>query len=93
MIKTLFSRALLVMLAALFAAPLRAGDSAPEQLIRQTADEVLAIIKQRNEEFKKEPSKMYQMVDDKVLPHFDFDRMTDLALGRYRRDVTPAQKP
>jgi phospholipid transport system substrate-binding protein len=93
MIKTLFSRALLVMLVALFAAPLRAGDSAPEQLIRQTADEVLAIIKQRNEEFKKEPSKMYQMVDDKVLPHFDFDRMTDLALGRYRRDVTAAQKP
>ena len=33
------------------------------------------------------------MVDEKVLPHFDFDRMTDLALGRYKRQVNGDQRP
>lgn len=70
-----------------------AGDSAPELLIRQTADEVLQIIKTRQGEFKQDPSTLFKLVDAKVLPHFDFDRMTDLALGRYKRKVESEQKP
>ncbi len=70
-----------------------AGDSIPEQLIRQTADEVIEIIGQRQQEFLQDPAKLYAMVDEKVLPHFDFDRMTNLALGRYKRKVTAEQKP
>jgi phospholipid transport system substrate-binding protein len=86
-------RTLVLFLLAFVLSPLQAGDSVPEQMIRNTADEVLAIIKQRQDEFKKDPAKMYQMVDEKVLHHFDFDRMTDLALGRYKRDVKAEQKP
>ncbi len=73
--------------------PIWAGDSAPEKMIRQTADEVLDIIKARKIEFKEDPSKLFTLVDEKVLPHFDFSRMTDLALGRYRKKVTDTQKP
>ena len=73
--------------------PMQASaDSAPEQLIRKTADEVLAIIKSHQAEYKQDPAKMYAMVDEKVLPHFDFERMTNLALGRYRKKVKPEQK-
>jgi len=86
-------RTLVLFLLAFVLSPLRAGDSVPEQMIRDTADEVIAIIKQRQDEFKKDPAKMYQMVDEKVLHHFDFDRMTDLALGRYKRDIKAEQKP
>ena len=73
--------------------PAWSSDSVPEQLIRQTADEVLVIIKQRQQEFQQDPAKLYSMVDEKVLPHFDFDRMTDLALGRFKRKVTSEQRP
>jgi len=69
-----------------------AGDSVPEQLIRKTADEVIDIIKQRQQEFKEEPARLYAMVDEKVLPHFDFERMTGLALGRYKRKVKGEEK-
>lgn len=72
--------------------PLWAGDSAPEILIRQTSDDVLTSIKSRQQEFSQEPARLYAMVDEIVLPHFDFDRMTNLALGRYRRKVKADQK-
>lgn len=73
--------------------PLLAGESEPEKLVRQTADEVLTVIKTRQPEFKEDPAKLFQLVDEKVLPHFDFERMTDLALGRYKRKVKGNQKP
>jgi phospholipid transport system substrate-binding protein len=82
-----------VLIAGFFQQPVMAGDSAPEKLIKITADEVLEIIKSRSQEFKQDPARLYAMVDEKVLPHFDFDRMTNLALGRYRTKVNKQQKP
>jgi phospholipid transport system substrate-binding protein len=82
-----------VLIAGFFQQPVMAGDSAPEKLIKITADEVLEIIKSRSQEFKQDPARLYAMVDEKVLPHFDFDRMTNLALGRYRTKVSKQQKP
>jgi phospholipid transport system substrate-binding protein len=73
--------------------PLLAVDAGPEELIRSTANEVLDIIKKRQGEFTEEPSKLFELVDARVLPHFDFERMTELALGRYRRDIKGDQKP
>lgn len=68
------------------------GESAPEKLIRITSEDVLATIKSRQQEFEREPARLYAMVDEKVLSHFDFVRMTNLALGRYRRQVKEHQK-
>lgn len=72
--------------------PAFAAGSLPEQLIRQTSDEVLANIKSSQAEYAAKPARLYAMVDEKVLPHFDFERMTDLALGRYKRKVDEVQK-
>lgn len=68
------------------------AQSAPEQLIRNTTQDVLDTIKARHQEYLDEPAKLYDMVDEKVLPHFDFERMTNLALGRYKRKVKGAKK-
>ena len=87
------AKSLLLLIASLLWQPLWAADSAPEQLVRVTADQVLAEIKSRQAEFQQDPAKLYAMVDEKVLQHFDFDRMTDLALGRYKRQVKGDQKP
>jgi phospholipid transport system substrate-binding protein len=70
-----------------------ATEIGPEQLIRQTADKVLSEIKTNSAKYKEDPSQLYSLVDEVVLPHFDFVAMTDLALGRYKNKVDASQKP
>jgi phospholipid transport system substrate-binding protein len=65
---------------------------APDALIRNTVDEVTAIIKQDKDIQAGDQKKINALVDAKVLPHFDFARMTQLAVGKYWRTATPDQK-
>ncbi len=65
---------------------------APDALIRNTVDEVTAIIKQDKDIQAGDQKKILALVDAKVLPHFDFARMTQLAVGKYWRTATPEQK-
>ena len=65
---------------------------APDVLIKNTVQEVVAIIKQDKDIQAGDPKKIAALVDAKVLPHFDFVRMTQLAVGKYWRTATPEQK-
>ncbi len=65
----------------------------PEKLIKDTSDKVIAEIKENADRYQSDPQSIYQLVDEVVLPHFDFTAMTDLALGRYKDDVAVDQKP
>jgi len=65
---------------------------APDVLIRNTVDEVTAIIKQDKDIQAGDQKKIQALVDAKVLPHFDFGRMTQLAVGKYWRSASPEQK-
>lgn len=65
----------------------------PEDLIKQTADRVLAEIKTNSKKYEEDIGQLYDFVDRVVLPHFDFDAMTDLALGKYESKIDAAQKP
>jgi len=67
--------------------------TAPEELIRETSNKVIAEIKANREIYREDPSKIYQLVDTVVLPHFDFSAMTDLALGSYKSEVSAQQRP
>ena len=64
----------------------------PDTLIRNTVDEVTTIIKQDKDIQAGDQKKISALVDAKVLPHFDFARMTQLAIGKYWRSTTPEQK-
>jgi phospholipid transport system substrate-binding protein len=70
----------------------RADVIAPDTLIRNTVDEVTAIIKRDKDIQAGDQKKILALVDAKVLPHFDFTRMTQLAVGKYWRTATPEQK-
>ncbi len=70
-----------------------AAESNPQELIRQTADKVLSKIQSDSERFQQDPAKLYALVDEVVLPHFDFDMMVDLALGRYKSKISAEQRP
>jgi len=85
-------------LSALFAgllyllAPLAQAEMAPDELVRITSDKVLEAIKQNREQLKTDPQLVYRIVDELVLPHFDFEAMSKLVLGVYWRRATPAQQ-
>jgi phospholipid transport system substrate-binding protein len=75
--------------AVLFACALNAGaaETSPDMLVKSTADEVLAVIRTT-----KDKRALREAAEQKVLPHFDFRAMTQLAVGRYWRDASPAQQ-
>lgn len=64
----------------------------PDVLIRNTVDEVIAVVKQDKDIQAGDQKKIVALVDSKVLPHFDFERMTQLAVGRPWRTATPEQR-
>lgn len=65
---------------------------APDVLIKNTVQDVITIIKQDKDIQSGDPKKIAALVDAKVLPHFDFARMTQLAVGKYWRSASAAQK-
>ena len=64
-----------------------AADSAPDALVKATVDDVLAVIKQN-----KDKQALRALAEQKVLPHVDFKRMTQLAVGAPWRQANPAQQ-
>jgi phospholipid transport system substrate-binding protein len=70
----------------------RADTPEPEALIRNTVDEVLAIVKRDKDIQAGNKKKVNELVDAKVLPHFNFTHMTRLAVGKNWRNATPEQK-
>jgi phospholipid transport system substrate-binding protein len=69
-----------------------AADMGPDELVKNTANEVLTIIKQDKDIQSGNTQKVVELVQAKVLPHFDFARMTRLAVGRSWSKATDAQK-
>jgi phospholipid transport system substrate-binding protein len=68
------------------------AEVAPEELVRKTADEILAEIKAHRDVYAKDYAKLYKMADEKVLLHFDFRRMSQWVLGRFWKQATPEQR-
>jgi len=64
----------------------------PDVLIRNIAQEVLSIAKQDKANRSGDKKAILALVDAKVLPYFDFERMTQEAVGRSWRIATPEQK-
>jgi len=69
-----------------------AAESDPDELIKKTTNEVLTLIKQDKEIQAGSKKKIKEVIEVKVLPHFDFTRMTRLALGRFWKQATPEQQ-
>ena len=69
-----------------------AQEGSPEALIRKVTDDVLTIVRQDKEIQSGNTKKAIDLVEAKVLPHFNFQRMTALAMGRDWSKATPEQK-
>lgn len=64
----------------------------PEDLVRKLSGDVLDIIRAEKEQVTENPQRMVSLVEAVVSPHFDFRRMTMLAVGRDWRQATPEQQ-
>ena len=82
----------IAMLAAALLPALAAAQETPDQLVKRTTDEVLQIIRSDKDVASGNSAKVVQLAEQKVLPHFDFTRMTRLAVGRNWAQATDAQK-
>jgi phospholipid transport system substrate-binding protein len=69
-----------------------AASGAPDQLVHKTADELLASIRADRAAYAKDHARLYKMAEEKVLPHFDFVRMSQWVLGLNWRKATPEQR-
>ena len=83
---------ILATLLLVLAPALAAAQESPDALVKRTTDEVLAIIKTDKDLAAGNMSKVVELAEQKVLPHFDFERMTRLAVGRNWAGATPEQK-
>ena len=82
--------ALLVALA--FAAVPAFAQEAPDVLVKRVSQEVLQIIKTDPKVQAGDQARIRELVEVKLAPYFDMDRMTALAMGRNYRQATPEQK-
>lgn len=85
-------RVMLGLVAGLLSMVAWAADPPPDVLARNTTNEVLAILKADKDIQGGNVQKVYDLVEAKVLPHFDFNRMTQLAVGKHWNAATPKQK-
>jgi phospholipid transport system substrate-binding protein len=65
---------------------------APDALARSVTDEVLAIVRADKDIQSGNQKKVLELVEAKVVPHFNFGRMTQLAMGRNWRDASAEQQ-
>jgi phospholipid transport system substrate-binding protein len=82
----------LAILATAFVPLLAAAQEAPDALVKRVTDELVAMIKTDKDLQAGNPAKVVEIAEAKVLPHFDFARMTRLAVGRNWQQATDAQK-
>ena len=64
----------------------------PLLLVQQTADSVLQNVVENKSALDKDPSGIYDLVSAQVLPHFDFQKMTKTAMGKYWRRASDVQQ-
>lgn len=81
-----------IFLLALAAPPAFAQDEAPDALVKAVTFDVLAIIRQDKDIRAGNPAKIADLVESRVLPLFDFARMTQIAVARNWHLATPGQQ-
>lgn len=84
--------ALLFSAAAFFVSPARAADEAPDALVQRISGDVLDTIKADKSIKAGDINKIMVLVDSKIMPNVNFQRMTASAVGPAWRQATPEQQ-
>lgn len=63
-----------------------------KKLVKDTAGQLLSEIKAKKKAIDKKPNLGYQIVSKRLVPHFDFDRMSAQVLGAHWKKASAGQK-
>jgi phospholipid transport system substrate-binding protein len=66
--------------------------SAPQALVKNASDEMLKALKDNKAELNQNPDKIYSLVEQILMPYFDFEKMSKLALGKNWRQLDDDQR-
>jgi phospholipid transport system substrate-binding protein len=83
---------LAAILAALVTQSAVAVDIAPDVLVKSTANEVLDILKKDKDILAGDTQKIVALTEEKIVPHFNFTRMSRMVLGRAWMKASDEQK-
>jgi phospholipid transport system substrate-binding protein len=64
----------------------------PQALVKQASDDMLKALKDNETELETNPDKIYELVESILMPHFDFEKMSKLALGKNWRVANDEQR-
>lgn len=71
---------------------LTSAQEGPDVLVKRISQEVLDSVKADKEIQDGNLKRVLELVEAKIIPHVDFQRMTALASGRHWREATPEQQ-
>jgi len=64
----------------------------PQAVVKDASDRMLQALKDNEDKIEEDPKFVYGLVDDILLPNFDFAKMSKLALGKNWRKANPEQR-
>lgn len=64
----------------------------PVSVIKNTSDQLFKTLKEQKTVLKKDPNKVYGIVENILVPRFDFGTISQWVMGRSWRTATPAQR-
>ncbi len=64
----------------------------PRQLVMDVTEQVLAKLRAQRPALEKDPERIFTLIEQDVLPHFDFVRISAWVLGKYWRRASREQK-
>ena len=66
--------------------------ASPDDVVKVTADGVISHIENNRSVLEKNPGKIYEMVDQLIIPRFDFISMSKWVLGKHWKQASEVQR-
>ncbi|EXJ16374.1 Putative ABC transporter, auxiliary component YrbC [Imhoffiella purpurea] len=87
-----FLLSMLFLLPLAWSGALLASQDDASALVKRTSERMLSTLEARKTEIDRNPSLIYGMIENVVAPHFDFQRITQGAVGQYWRQASAQQQ-
>lgn len=71
---------------------LLAQDQSPDKVIDQASRRILTEIESQKDVLRKDSAKLYKLVEDIIVPHFDFDTISRRVLGKAWQEASEPQR-
>ena len=63
-----------------------------QDMVKSTSADIINSLRAQSDELHSNPERIYDFIQSRVLPHFDFERMSRLVLGKYWRRSSPQER-